>query len=270
MFLAALDDRLVEHVAYRARQRLGPVQHGQDRVGDVQVPLAQPDQQVPYQGRVLRAAFDQGQWVLGAVDADAQRHHTQVLGEANPVDHHRDQVKAGQVGGHQLRQRSFRGGHEAAGDRRAAGRGRRRIDLVPDRLKPVPVAAGGQPGQHAFQRHAAQHLGRGEQLVGRQAHLTVAVGGAYPWSAYRHPPAAQRHRAVLVTVAHRGPVGHVLALRPDQRRDVGVHHRVHHLHAAPTARASKPSFADSAIWPNEISTSSGTAGVGLVSPALFW
>jgi hypothetical protein len=39
---------------------------------------------------------------------------------------------------------------------------------------------------------------------------------------------------------------------------------------APTARASKPSFADSAISLNEISTSAGTAGVRLVSLALLW
>jgi hypothetical protein len=39
---------------------------------------------------------------------------------------------------------------------------------------------------------------------------------------------------------------------------------------APTARASKPSFADSAISPSETSTSSGTAGVGLVSVVFLW
>jgi hypothetical protein len=55
--------------------------------------------------------------VLGAVDADAQRHHAQMLGEPDPVDHHRDQVQAGQIGGHQLRQGLLGGGDEPSGHR---------------------------------------------------------------------------------------------------------------------------------------------------------
>lgn len=64
----------------------------------------QPDQQIADQGGVLGGAFDQGEGMLGAVDADAQRDHAQLLGESDPVDHDRDQVRAGQVGGHHLDQ----------------------------------------------------------------------------------------------------------------------------------------------------------------------
>ncbi|HEU0086923.1 MAG TPA: hypothetical protein VFQ77_04640 [Pseudonocardiaceae bacterium] len=39
---------------------------------------------------------------------------------------------------------------------------------------------------------------------------------------------------------------------------------------APTARASKPSLADSAISLNDTSTCSGTAGVGLAPAVLLW
>jgi hypothetical protein len=35
--------------------------------------------------------------VLGAVDADAQRHHAEVVGEVHAVDHQRHQVETGQV-----------------------------------------------------------------------------------------------------------------------------------------------------------------------------
>ncbi len=42
--LAASQHRIVEHVQHRPAQRLGPVQHRQDRPGDVQVALAQPDE----------------------------------------------------------------------------------------------------------------------------------------------------------------------------------------------------------------------------------
>jgi hypothetical protein len=51
--LAALDDRMVEHVLDRAAQRLGAVDHDQDRPGDVQPAVAQPDQQVGHHGGVL-------------------------------------------------------------------------------------------------------------------------------------------------------------------------------------------------------------------------
>jgi hypothetical protein len=39
---------------------------------------------------------------------------------------------------------------------------------------------------------------------------------------------------------------------------------------APTARASRPSFADSAISPNDTNTSAGIAGARLVSTCFFW
>jgi hypothetical protein len=110
---------------------LDPVQHGEDRPSGVQAPLAQPDQQVPDQGRVLRTALDQREGLLGAVNADAQGHYTQVLGEADAVDHHRNQVQARQVGAHELGERLFGGGDEPAGD--------------PERLVEAAVAATWSP-----------------------------------------------------------------------------------------------------------------------------
>jgi hypothetical protein len=58
--------------------------------------------------------------MLGPVEVDAERDHAQVVGEVHPVDHHRDQVKARQVTGHQLAQRSLGHRHELAGHRRLA------------------------------------------------------------------------------------------------------------------------------------------------------
>jgi hypothetical protein len=91
--LAALDHRVVEHVVHRAAQRLGAVDHDQDRAGDVQAALAQPDDQVTDQGGVLGRALDQRQRVLGAVDADTERDHAGVLAEVHPIDHQRHQVQ---------------------------------------------------------------------------------------------------------------------------------------------------------------------------------
>lgn len=51
--LAPRHHRVVEHVQHRPAQRLGPVQHGQNRPGDVPPPLAQVQAQRGDQGGVL-------------------------------------------------------------------------------------------------------------------------------------------------------------------------------------------------------------------------
>ena len=51
-------------------------------------------------------------------DVDAQGHHTEMIGEVDPVDHHRRQIQTGEVGGQQLGQSSLGGPHEPAGHRR--------------------------------------------------------------------------------------------------------------------------------------------------------
>jgi hypothetical protein len=59
--LAALDDRVIEHVADGAAQRLGAVEHHQDRPGDLQPTLPQPvgcQKSVPeVSGRVISRAM---------------------------------------------------------------------------------------------------------------------------------------------------------------------------------------------------------------------
>jgi hypothetical protein len=57
--LTAAENRAVEHVEYRAPQRLRPVEHHQDRTSHVQPALAQPDDQVGDQGGVLGRALHQ-------------------------------------------------------------------------------------------------------------------------------------------------------------------------------------------------------------------
>jgi hypothetical protein len=47
MLLAALDERIVEHVPTARDRALGPVEHGEDGPGNVQAALAQPGDQVP-------------------------------------------------------------------------------------------------------------------------------------------------------------------------------------------------------------------------------
>jgi hypothetical protein len=112
MELAALDHRMVEHLGDGAPERLGAVDHHQDRPDDLQATLAQPSQQVTDHGGVLGGTLGQGEWDLGAVDGDPQRDHTAVVGHADAVDQQRHQVQAGQVGGEQLRQGVLGPGHE--------------------------------------------------------------------------------------------------------------------------------------------------------------
>ena len=153
------------------------------------------------------------------------------LGEVHAVDHQRDQIQPGQIGGEQLGQGGFGHRHEPAGDRRLACRRGLFGDLLPDRLEPDRVAAGRQPGEHLLHRHLAQDLRRGEQLIGRDRQLPGAVGGAHPRPGHRHPAPTQGDRAALAAVAHRGPGRVVPALRPGQRGHVGVHQRLHDLQA---------------------------------------
>jgi hypothetical protein len=122
--LAALHDRMVEHILDRAAQGLGAVDHHQDRAGDIQAPVTQPGEQVGDHGGVLGRALDQPERDLGPVDGDGERDHAAMAGNMHAVDHERDDVQPGQVPGEQLGQGMLGRGHEPTGDRRL-GRGAR-------------------------------------------------------------------------------------------------------------------------------------------------
>jgi hypothetical protein len=116
--LAALDHRVVEHLQHRAAERLGAVDHHQDRPGHLQPTLAQPDQQVTHHRGVLGGALGQGERDLGAVDGDAEGDHPGVLGHPDAVDQQRHQIQPSQILGEQLSQGVLGAGDEPARDRR--------------------------------------------------------------------------------------------------------------------------------------------------------
>ena len=229
MLLAALDERLVEHVLDRAGQGLGAVEHGEDGPGDVQAPLAQPGDQVRDQGGVLGGALLGREGVLGPVDADAQGDDAGVLAEVHPVDHERDQVQPVEPTGHQLRQRGLGRGDEAAGDRRLRRGSGRLLHRLPGGLQPGAVAARRQARQHLPHRQLAEDLGGGEQGVAGQVQLAGPVRGPHPGPGHRDPPAAQGDRSGPGAVPVPGPVWVVLALRPAQPPGVLGEHGGHHL-----------------------------------------
>jgi len=64
--------------------------------------------------------------------------------------------------------------------------------------------------------------------IGRKPHLARPVGGPDARALDRHAPAAERDLAVLPAMAHRGPVGVVLALRADDLLDLVGHQLAEH------------------------------------------
>ena len=260
MQLAALDDRVIEHVDHRLAQRLGPVDADQHRAGDVQAPLPQVHQQVGDQRGVLRGALHQRQRMLVPVDVDAQSHDAARLGEVHPVDHQRHQIQPGQIRGEQLGQGGFGHRHKPAGDRRLACRRTLFGDLLPDRLKPDRVAAGREPGQHLLHRHLAQDLRRAEQLIGRDRQLTrsrrrpAPAGGSPAPGAHPGSPTRARGRAAPPCAPRRGlPFGPANAVT-----SASINAAIT-CRPAPTASASRPSPMFSAISVIATLTRSGTA-----------
>jgi hypothetical protein len=213
--LAALDDRVVEHLGDGAAQRLGAVDHHQHRPDDIQPTVAQGRQEVPHHRGVLGRALGQGERNLRPIDRDAKRDHAGVLGHPDAVDQQRHQVQAGQVLGEQLGQGVLGGGDEPARDRRPGGARRGVLDLAADRLQPMVVAAGRQLGQHPLQGELVQQLSRGEHLPSRQGQLLGAIGAAHPRSVDWDPAAAEGNPAGLGAVAHRAPIRIMAALGPD-------------------------------------------------------
>jgi hypothetical protein len=238
--LAALDDRVVEHLGYGAAERLGAVDHHQDRSRDLQATLPQPNQQVTHHGGVLGGALGQSERDLGAVDGDAEGDHAGVLSHSDAVDQQRHQVQPGQILGEQLGQGVLGPGDKPTGDRRLRRPRSGGRNPGADRFQPRRVAARRQLGKHPLQRQLAEQLGRGERLVGRHRQLSGAVSRPDPGPAHPHPAAAESHLAELSAVADRRPVGVVAASGADQPGDVLVEYGLKHLQAGPHCQGQQP------------------------------
>jgi len=155
------------------------------------------------------------------------------------IDHEHRDVQFGQLARHQLAQRGLSLAHEPARDRRLAHRFLCAADLFTDRLGGTGVAAGGQPGQHPLHHHLGEQVLAGEMLIAGQRHL-VSVDGACPWPGHRRPAPAQGDRTATRAVAHRGPLGVVLALGPACLADFGLKHRGHHRQPGGHAHRQQP------------------------------
>ena len=240
MELAPGDDRVVEDGLHRAGERLGAIEDAQDRPGDTQSPVTEADQKAGDKRRVLGVALDHPEGVLHSLDVDADRHHTAVTCEVDPVDHEGDEIEPAQVGCHQLGQCRLGGGHEAPGDRRAGRAPALRLDRGSHRLQPGAVAAGRDLGQHLLHGHASEQLGRTEGVVGGEAHLGRTVRRAHPGTADRHLAPTEGDQPVIAPMAHGGPVGVVVAFGPTERLHLVLHHRVDDLEAGSDDEGEQP------------------------------
>src|SRR5918999_3271526 len=110
------------------------------------------------------------------------------------------------------------------------------FDVAADGLADRGELARRDAGEHPVHHRPRQRIAVGEVLVAPDGQLVLVVGRAHPWPADRQAPAAQGHRAVLVAMTLRRPLGVVLALRADNLGHLELHQFVDD--AEPNAVAS--------------------------------
>jgi hypothetical protein len=229
--LATMDHRVVEDRFHGTCEGLGAVDDDEDRPCHLESAIAKPDEEVLDDSRVLGVALCDRERVLSARDVDPHRHDTDVVAEVHAVDHERHEVELREVTGQQLAKSVLGGLDEASRDRgarRGAGMG---FDAFADGLETGLVAARGELGEHLLQGKAAQHLGRGEVLIGGHRKLAGSICRTHPRAPHRDASAAQGHRALLVPVAHRNAVRVVTAFRARKGDDALFQEDAHHLQA---------------------------------------
>jgi hypothetical protein len=111
-----------------------------------------------------------------------------------------------------------------------------------------------------------QHLGRGEQLIGRHRPLSGTIAGAHSRSLNRDPTPAQGHRTRPMAVPAGHPIPIVLTSLTGLRGDVSFHDRGHHLQFGADCKSKQPPRAPR--WPAPSrSTGRATAWSSPVSAA---
>src|SRR3954463_12139149 len=177
---------------------------------------------------------------LDGVGVDSERDDAAAALELDAVEHHHREAQIAQRPRHEINQVLPRARDELAADRRLRRRTRDLVDVAPDRLTGPRVAARGDAGQHPLEHHVGEPVTRREVRIGVQLDLALAVGGPGARPADRHPAAPERDRAALVTVADRGAVAIVSALRADDLVDLGFHDLVQHAQADADAQGQQP------------------------------
>ena len=171
---------------------------------------------------------------------DPQRDDVGALGDLDPVEHHHRQADVVQPAAHQLTERGPGPLDEQLRHRALARRARLPLDLLADRLAHAGEPARRDARQHPVHHHDGQRVPVGEVLIGLDRQLALVIRRADPRAADLHPPAAQRHRPALMTVALGRPIRVVPALRADDLLDLGLHQLVHHAEPDADAQRQQP------------------------------
>ena len=122
--MAAMHQRvLAEDVLDRPPQRLGAVDHEQDRLLWVEAAVDEIGQQGACQRGVLGRPLPQPERDLDAVGRDAERHDVRALRDLDAVEHHHRQAHVLKATTHQLGERGAGALDEHRRDRRLRRRG---------------------------------------------------------------------------------------------------------------------------------------------------
>ena len=138
------------------------------------------------------------------------------------------------------------------------------VDLIADGLERAPVTACGDADEHLLEHVPGQRIAIGEVLICPKPDLALAVGRPRPRTLDRDPPPAERDLAVIVAMTDRGALRVVLALRPHDLVDLGLHNSARTPRPIPTFNASNPSFAE---WTSSPSASSTLEGARAPAPS---
>ncbi len=171
---------------------------------------------------------------------DAEADDAAAALELDAVEHHHREAQLPERPRHEIDEVLARARDELAADRRLARRPGDLVDVAADRLTGPRVAARRDAGQHPLEHHVGELVTRREVRIGVQLDLALAVGGPGARPADRHPAAPERDLAALVTVADRGAVWIVSALRADDLVDLGFHDLVQHAQADADAQRQQP------------------------------
>jgi hypothetical protein len=238
---APLDRGVVtDHRPDRPRQRLGAVDHAQDRLIEPQPAFLEIGQQRRDGGRVLGRAFPQPERDLRPIDRDPERDDVAALVQLDPVDHQRDQLQPVEPAGEELGKRGPGAADELPRDRRFRRRAALVLDLPTDRLLGAAVPAGRDTREDPLGDHLRQRIARGELPIAIQPDLPRVIGRTNPRTPHRHPPPPERHLTPGMTVTLSDPILVMAALRTHNPVDLPLHRLPEHRQPDPHRQRQQP------------------------------
>jgi hypothetical protein len=185
---AALDRRVdAEHVAHGLAQRLGAVEDDEHALLCVEAALDEVGQQRRRHRGVLGRAVPKPERMLDAVGVDAERDDTAAPLELDPVEHEHRQAQIAQGPRHEVDEVLARARDELAADGGLRLRARRALDVGPDRLARAPVAARGDPSEHALEHDGGERVALGEGRGTRWRAMRAACANSPARASWRTP-----------------------------------------------------------------------------------